>query len=271
MDDLDLEQINGNIHTSWLGRTMVIAESLDSTNSWLKELAEEGRAKDGTVVIARVQTGGRGRLGRSFHSPEGGLYMSFFIRNPDSKMDASLATIAAALSARDAIEKLCGRRPSLKWVNDVYMGDRKIGGILVEGKYDPAGRTMDHLVIGIGINVSIMEFPAEIRGIASSILAETGTLINRSQLAACIADNLETRIRETLEYPERLVEEYKGSLMYIGHEISIHSGGKVRPARLVGVDKKGGLIVRYLDAEVEGTSVISSGEVTIRGGAGHGA
>jgi biotin-(acetyl-CoA carboxylase) ligase len=78
-------------------------------------------------------------------------------------------------------------------------------------------------------------------------------------------------LRETIEDPEGLVEDYKGSLMYIGHEITVTTGGRVRPARLVGVDRKGGLMVRYLDSEDEGTSVISSGEVTIRGGAGNGA
>jgi len=226
-------------------------------------------SKDGTLVIAKVQTGGRGRLGRSFHSPEGGLYMSFFIRKPDTKMDISLATIAAAVSARDAIHELCGIRPRLKWVNDVYMGDRKVGGILVEGKFDPIGKSMDHLIIGIGINVTTEGFPEELKDIASSIVNEAGIKISRSFLCARIADNLEKMLRKTIEDPEGLVEDYKGSLMYIGHEIAVHSGGNVRPARLVGVDRKGGLIVRYLDAE--GTSVISSGEVTIRGGAGNGA
>ncbi|ETA79248.1 biotin--[acetyl-CoA-carboxylase] ligase [Youngiibacter fragilis] len=271
MDDLDLGQISGHINTSWLGRTIVLVGSVDSTNSWLKERAEEGRAKDGTLVISKVQTGGRGRLGRSFHSPEGGLYMSFFIRKPDMKMDTSLATIAAAISARDAIHELCGIRPRLKWVNDVYIGDRKVGGILVEGKFDPVGRTMDHLVIGIGINVTTEEFPEELKDIASSIVNETGIRISRSLLCARIADNLEKMLRETIEDPEGLVEDYKGSLMYIGHEITVSSGGGVRPARLVGVDRKGGLVVRYLDAEYEVTSVISSGEVTIRGGSGNGA
>lgn len=271
MDDLDLGQISEHINTSWLGRTTVLIESADSTNSRLKERAEEGSVKDGTLLIAKMQTGGRGRLGRSFHSPEGGLYMSFFISKPDSKMDTSLATIAAAVSARDAIEVLCGIRPRLKWVNDVYMGDKKVGGILVEGKFDPVGKSMDHLIIGIGINVATAEFPEELKGIASSILNATGTTVNRSLLCASIADNLEKRLRETIEDPERLVEDYKGSLMYIGHEITVSSGGRTRPARLVGVDRKGGLVVRYLDNESEGTSVISSGEVTIRSGAGNGA
>lgn len=271
MDDLDLGLISAHINTSWLGRTAVLAESVDSTNSWLKERAEEGSVKDGTVVIAKMQTGGRGRLGRSFHSPEGGLYMSFFIRKPDTKMDTSLATIAAAVSARDAIYELCSIRPRLKWVNDVYMGDRKVGGILVEGKFDPVGKSMDHLVIGIGINVTTEDFPQELKDIASSILNETGIKISRNLLCARIADNLEKALRETIEDPEGLVEDYKESLMYIGHEITVSTGGRVRPARLVGVDRKGGLVVRYLDAEDERTSVISSGEVTIRSGAGNGA
>lgn len=270
MDDLDLGQISEHINTSWLGRSALLVESVDSTNNWLKERAEEGSAKDGTLLIAKMQTGGRGRLGRSFHSPEGGLYMSFFIRKPDLKMDTSLATIAAAVSARDAIESLCGVRPRLKWVNDVYMGDRKIGGILVEGKFDPVGKSMDHLIIGIGINVTTAEFPEEIKCIASSIVNETGTSVNRSLLCARIAYNLEKRLRETIEDPERLVEDYRGSLMYIGHEITVGSGGRIRPARLVGVDRKGGLVVRYLDTDDERTSVISSGEVTIRSGAGNG-
>ena len=134
----------------WADRLHCVAET-GSTNDDLKAMAKDG-APHGTVLIAGTQSGGHGRMGRSFHSPEGkGMYLSVILRpgcNPNELMHL---TCAAAVAACDAVERSCGLRPGIKWINDLTLAGRKLGGILTELGFGSDGK-VSYAVIGIGIN-----------------------------------------------------------------------------------------------------------------------
>ena len=167
-----------------------VEEVVDSTNTFMKQRAEEG-AKEGTVLIALEQTAGRGRLGRSFLSPKGsGIYMSILFK-PNKSADKSLIlTSAAALSVCKAIREIAGLDANIKWVNDILLDEKKVCGILAEGKIASEAK-MEYVVLGIGINIKTPEggFTDEIKDIATSLENST-TKDLAVKLVAKILDNL---------------------------------------------------------------------------------
>ena len=239
---------------------IIVLEEVDSTNNYAKELASSG-AEDGTVVAAEKQTSGKGRRGRGFTSPSGtGLYMSMIIRPQFGMESAQLITSCAAVAAAEAVEKLCGSKVSIKWVNDLYMNGRKICGILTEASLSMETKSLDYAVIGIGINVrSVGEyFSDELIKTATSIEDETGKKINRNKLCAELINRLRSRL-ENIETREFLAE-YRSRELLTGNEITANSGGTVISGKAVGIDDSAGLIVRLDDGTER---VFSSGEANL--------
>ena len=168
--------------------TIHVEQSLPSTNTHLKALAAEG-APEGTVVVAQEQTAGRGRMGRSFFSPRGsGVYFSLLLRPNMRAMDATLVTTAAAVAVTDALKSVCGIDAHIKWVNDVYVGERKVCGILTEGSFNVETGAIDSIVLGIGINVEPPPegFPDELRPIAAPLYMGSAPAGVRSRLIAAV-------------------------------------------------------------------------------------
>ena len=166
-----------------------ILDEVDSTNNYARELALKG--KSDLVVISETQNGGKGRLGRKFYSPKGaGLYMSLLCRPKMNVELAPLITSYTAVAVALAIDKLSGKETQTKWVNDIFMNGKKICGILTEAGFDFEGGTIDYAIIGIGVNALGLEFPDEIKDIASSVEKESGIKISRNELAAEILNNL---------------------------------------------------------------------------------
>lgn len=150
-------------------------ETITSTNTELKKLGEEG-APEGTVLVANEQTAGKGRQGRSFYSPKDtGIYMSILLRPGEAGVDALFITTAAGIAVAEAIREVSGIPAGIKWVNDVYINDKKVCGILAEASLTEKAE-LKYVVLGIGINVSTKDedFPEEIGGVASSIDKGTG-------------------------------------------------------------------------------------------------
>ena len=236
-------------------------DSLDSTNTYAKKLASDG-APAGTVVIADHQTGGRGRLGRSFSSPAGmGIYMSVILR-PDCHPEALMhLTCATGVAASDAIEAATGVLAGIKWTNDLVLGKRKLGGILTEISVDQGTRNVDWAVIGIGINCCQKEgdFPPEIRTIAGSLLLKPE---DRPALAAELIRRLFMMNNTLLSKKDAIMEAFRGRCVTIGQEISIHRGDEIRHGKAIAVDNDGGLVVEYADGHRQ---TVTSGEVSIRG------
>jgi len=239
-------------------------DTIESTNTRAKELAAQG-APHGTVLIADSQTGGRGRLGRSFHSPAGtGIYLSLILRPNCSPAELMHLTCAAAVAACEAVEAACGIRPGIKWTNDLVYGRKKLAGILAELGLSPGG-TVSYAVIGIGINCCQTEadFPPELREMAGSLHSVTGQDIDRAQVTAALLDALYRMDQELLTNRCPIMDRYRKSCITLGREISlVKADGSVRHGTALDVDEAGGLVVSFADGSRE---TVTSGEVSVRG------
>lgn len=232
-------------------------EEIDSTNAELKRRAADGAA-DGTVLIARRQTGGRGRLGRTFFSPTGGLYMSVLLRHAAHSPDVSLLTIAAATAVAEAIEAVAGEQTALKWVNDVYLHDRKVCGILAEAITDEHG-ALQGIVLGLGVNITSPPegFPDDLCDIAGALF-DTAP----SDTAVRLAEEIINRL---LPYAEHLsarayLAGYRRRSMLDGKAVAFCENGVWHEGEALGIDDDGGLMVRLACGDER---VLRFGEVTL--------
>ena len=238
-------------------------ESLDSTNNYLKKLAAEGAA-EGTVVIADEQTAGRGRMGRSFASAAGcGIYMSMLLRPADCAPDcAQSLTAVCAVAVCRAVEKVCGRAPGIKWINDLYLRGKKICGILTEMSAEMTG--IHYLVIGTGINTNVEEFPEEIQSVATSLIKELGEKVNRAELIAACLKYFE-------EYYEKYIaagnlaplkEDYEALLLNRNNKVRVLEPNHEYTGLSLGINEDGELLVEKEDGTV---TAVYAGEVSVRG------
>lgn len=236
---------------------------LDSTNDRLKAMARQG-APHGTVLLADRQTGGHGRMGRTFLSPEGmGVYLSILLRPSCAPADLMHLTCATGVAMCEAVEQAARFRPSIKWTNDLVYGKRKLGGILTELGLNPKGG-VDYAIIGIGINCCQAEtdFAPEIRDIAGSLSMAAGREIDRSQVAAAMMDALCRMSGNLLSGKAWLLDQYRKDCITVGQDISLLRGEEVRHGHAVDVDDNGALVVAFPDGSVE---AVNSGEVSVRG------
>ena len=258
------EQIIKNLRESCLWQDSLLwFDSIDSTNTRARELARQG-APHGTVLIADHQTGGRGRRGRSFHSPAGsGIYMSVILRPHCTPQQIMHLTCAAAVSMCDAVASAVGFRPGIKWTNDLVCGKRKIAGVLTELGFDNRGN-VDFAVIGIGINCCQQEadFPEDIRSIAGSLTSISGQTIDRAVVAAAMMDALYRMDMELLTGKAHILNRYRKDCITLGKEISLVRGEEIRHGTALDIDDAGALIVRFPDGTAE---AVNSGEVSVRG------
>ena len=238
-------------------------DTIDSTNTKAKELAAQG-APHGTVLLADRQSGGRGRMGRSFHSPGGkGIYLSVILRPHCQAAQLMHLTCATAVAACDAIEFAENLRPGIKWTNDLVFGKKKLGGILTELSLCPDG-SVEYAVVGLGINCSQMhqDFPQEIRSIATSLSAAVGHPVDRDKIAASLILHLQQTMDTALTQKCAIMDRYRRDCITIGKEISVCSPTLVRHGTAIGVDDNGALLVTFPDGHTE---AVNSGEVSIRG------
>ena len=236
---------------------------LDSTNDRLKAMARQG-VPHGTVLLADRQTGGHGRMGRTFLSPEGmGVYLSILLRPNCAPADLMHLTCATGVAMCEAVEQAARFRPSIKWTNDLVYGKRKLGGILTELGLNPKGG-VDYAIIGIGINCCQAEtdFAPEIRDIAGSLSMAAGREIDRSQVAAAMMDALCRMSGNLLSGKAWLLDQYRKDCITVGQDISLLRGEEVRLGHAVDVDDNGALVVAFPDGSME---AVNSGEVSIRG------
>ena len=237
------------------------APSVDSTNTVLRSLSEQG-APEGTVVIAGEQTNGRGRRGRAFYSPAGtGIYLSLMLRpvNADPRQAVTL-TAAAAVALCQAIEAVSGAAPEIKWVNDIFLGGKKISGILTEAAFSLESGAPEYVVVGVGINAYAPEdgFPPELAEIAGS-LWQRPVPDGKNKLAADFLNRFWTLY--TAGDPSAFLEDYRRRSLVVGRDITVITGDTEIPAHALGIDDSCRLLVRYENGE---TAALSYGEVRIR-------
>lgn len=254
MGILTEKQINRAIKRKSLdGISLFFYGETDSTNARAKEFASSGEWHgERAVFIAAKQNAGRGRLGRSFHSPGTGLYLSFLYK-PECEFNAAKITANAAVITARAIDSLTGAKTELKWVNDVYLGKKKLAGILTEGRISDSG--FEYAIIGIGINVKKTDFPDEVKKIATDIETETKKRISIAKLAAEILHGLTLNINDTL------IDEYRSRSFLIGKELTVIKQSTSYTATAIAIDDSAKLVVKLPNGETE---ALDSGEVSVR-------
>ena len=257
------EKIINNLNAECPWRdTLHWYSTIDSTNTQAKLLAKQG-APHGTVLIAGHQTGGRGRMGRSFQSPEGmGVYLSLILRPKCKPEQLMHLTCAAGVAMVEAVEKVSGVRPQVKWINDLVVNCKKLGGILTEMSVDKG--LVDYAVIGIGINCRQKEsdFPQEIAGLATSLSLAAGKEILPEKLAAAMVEALWQMSRNLLTEKAQIMNTYKKNCITLGKDVQVIRSDRIIPGKAIDLDENGGLLVIYPDGTAE---TVSSGEVSVRG------
>ena len=236
--------------------------TIDSTNTQAKILAKQN-APHGTVLIASHQTGGRGRMGRTFQSPEGmGVYLSVILR-PNCRPDQLMhLTCAAGVAMLEAVEKVSGVRPEIKWINDLVVSGKKLGGILTEMSVDKG--QVEYAVIGIGINClqKTEDFPPQIAGLATSLSMITGKDIPPEILAAAMIEALWKMSLVLFTEKKQLMALYRENCITLGKEVQVIRSDQILPGKAIEMDDDGGLVVLYPDGSAQ---TVSSGEVSVRG------
>lgn len=232
-------------------------DTVDSTNTYAKQLARAGAAH-GTVVLADHQTGGRGRLGRSFASPVGmGIYCSVVLRPAVPPERLLRLTPVMAEAARRAVVQATGLQPQIKWINDLVLEGKKLCGILTE-------LGDGFVVVGIGINCNQqqLDFPPELRGMAGSLAQALGHPVERDAVAAELIRQVQQAADGFLLEPARWLEPYAAHCLTIGRDVQLIRGEEIRYAHVDGMDADGALLVTLPDGTKE---TVFSGEVSVRG------
>lgn len=233
-------------------------DRLASTNDTAKEQTALSAA-NGKVIIADTQSSGRGRMGRSFYSPAGtGIYMSVILRPERKFSDTAGITAFCAVCVCDAIDSLYGVSSQIKWVNDVMLDEKKVCGILAEGKISPDGNGLEHVILGIGINVAPSPFPDEIANIAASLEAFSDERPPRARLISAILKNLSPLLSGKL--PDGFMDSYRARSLILGREVRTLSTPSVCGVA-ESIDGGGALLIRTPDGELH---KIVAGEVSVR-------
>ncbi|MCD7800524.1 MAG: biotin--[acetyl-CoA-carboxylase] ligase [Ruminococcus sp.] len=260
-DILSIDEIKKHLIDELKEIDIHLLNTVDSTNNYAKVLAKQN-ASEYTLVVSDTQTHGKGRMGRTFNSPSGtGIYMSLILKPTTNVETSQLITSCVAVAISKAIDTLCGCNTKIKWVNDIFLNDRKISGTLTEGSVNFETGSFAYIVVGIGINVRSVKgiFNEELSAIATSIEDETNIKISRSRLIAEVFNNIYLQMQAIDE--RTFIEEYIRRSLIINKEIVVLEGGKEFNAKAIGIDKNAGLIVQFPDGS---TKVLNSGEARIR-------
>lgn len=255
-------EIKSLMHTDWVAKEVLYFDTIDSTNTKAQELAEKGYPS-GTLVVADKQESGKGRRGRSWVSPSGtGIFMTLMIKPDINPNNASMLTLVAALAVAKAITSVTGEKAMIKWPNDIVINGKKVCGILTEmnAQFD----YINHIVVGIGINVHNESFPEEISQMASSLMIEAGgKRFHRAQIIAETMSYFEQYYDTFLKTQDlsALVREYDELLVNRNKSVRVLDPKEPFDGKAMGITSKGELIVDTWESR----KLVSSGEVSVRG------
>lgn len=284
--------------------SLIYKESIDSTNLEARRILDTFRSNadkgaelkdsctEGTdslfanrpfIVVAREQTAGRGRQGKSFYSPKGsGIYMTIALPTGEIPSGVVTLTCRVGIAVSKAIDAEFGCHTGIKWVNDIFLADRKICGILCEA-VSGEGSKPSHILIGIGINISTEEFPDDIKSSAGSVLSvanfsensagDSSSLPGNAQLKAtpmvmdkefiqALSMHIYDSVIKHLDPSYNPIADYKERSVVLGHDVTFYENGVAHLARAVDIDEAGGLVVKLTGTDEIRT--LSSGEITLR-------
>lgn len=261
-DVLSEAELKSMINTRWAGQNLVCCDQVDSTNNEARRLAEQGEP-NGTLVVAEQQTAGKGRRGRTWSSPPGtGIWMSLLLRPDFSPEHASMLTLVAALAVETGIREVTGLDCQIKWPNDIVLDGKKICGILTEMSTEED--CIRHVVVGIGINVNIRDFPEEIGQTATSLAIVSGKERKRAPLVDAVLRAWERYYElysQTLDM-SLLCETYNARLVNLGREVRVLAPKDGYSGISHGINNAGELLVELENGEIR---EVISGEVSVRG------
>lgn len=248
-----------------LGEDRVVwLDLIDSTNVECRRRAEEG-APHGLVIVAREQTAGRGRRGRSFQSSRDlGLYLSMLLRPREQSGELSDLTAWVAVAVCQAIETCCGRQVGIKWINDIILEGKKLGGILTEAGLKPGTGEIDHLVVGVGINLrhTREDFQPELRDMATSLTLELGEEIPAERVALELIRELDRLWQAFPAGKGDYLEAYRQRCITTGKQVQLITPASREEAFALEIDDSFRLVARLPHGELR---TVSAGEVSVRG------
>lgn len=256
-DDLSPKIIINKLKTNWLGQNIIYYKEIESTQKESHELAKR-YFTNGTVVIADRQTNGKGRLGRTWHSEKGkGLWFSIILRPEFGYQQAPLITLYTSIMIIRTLEKLYKIGLNIKWPNDIYYDNKKIAGILTElhGEQDK----IDYLIIGIGINTHITEYPIAIKDKATSIESIIKEEPNRVQIITKLLDEFEQNFNNFNDTGfDSFYDEYNKALLWKDKRVTIRNLSNTYDGQLVGIDHNGYLCIR---TDTDNSVKVISGDI----------
>ena len=258
---LNESSLKSLLHNKIIGKNLIVLDSVDSTNDCLKKLGNEG-CENGTVVVTREQTKGKGRLGKTWQSKkDDGIAFSVLLRPNVAPSEVSAITPLAGLAVCKAIREYTKLDCVIKWPNDIIVGRKKLVGILTEmsAEFD----AVEYVITGIGINVDHTSFPEEIAFKATSLLLETGRHIDKNEFLACVLEHLENEfVKNNLELTPTALSEYTDLCATVGRSVTFQRGTRRISGMAVGVSEHGELKVMMSDGTI---CLVNSGEVTVQG------
>lgn len=257
-------ELSGPLAGCIVGGTLMCLDTIDSTNTECKRQAMAG-APHGLVILSEEQTGGRGRLGRSFQSPKGcGLYLSALLRPQLAPSQVVNFTAWVAVAVCDGIEAACGVRPRIKWTNDIVLNGKKLCGILTELGLESETNSLQYMVTGIGVNVNHRpeDFSQEVRPIAASLAMCLGRPVRRVELAAEIIRALDRMCASFPDNKTEYLERYRADCLTPGNQVQLITPTSRQEAKAIAIDDDFRLVVEFPDGRRQ---ALSAGEVSVRG------
>lgn len=255
-------ELQSIMSSKWAGKNLLFFEKVDSTNNMVRTLAEQG-APEGTLAVAANQTAGKGRRGRSWSAPEGtSIAMSILLRPEFPPERASMLTLVMAMAIARGIREMTGLDARIKWPNDIVADGKKLCGILTEMSTEM--EYIRYVVIGVGINVSMKEFPEELKQKATSLELCLGRPVKRAPLIdACMRafEEYYEKYLQTLDL-SLLQEEYNRELVNVGREVTVLAPAGDYTGVSHGINREGELVVELAGGEIRN---VVSGEVSVRG------
>ena len=255
------EEIMEGLSTHTLGQHIQYYKEVESTQDIAKQLAAGG-ADEGTLVIAEKQSRGRGRMGRQWTSSPGGVYLSLILRPEIKPSEALWFPLIAGIAVAQAIRQLVGLQAKLKWPNDIFVGGKKAGGILIEMSAEID--RLDYVIVGMGINVNtrMKDFPQELKKIATSLRNECGQEISSVKLVQAILTILEHWYEDfSTSGFERIRQTWKEMSNTIGSLVSVNTREASIKGHALDIDHDGALIVQSTDGTPKR---IIAGDITLR-------
>jgi BirA family biotin operon repressor/biotin-[acetyl-CoA-carboxylase] ligase len=258
-DILVAGEVKQGLGTKTIGKEILHYAEIASTNTLAMDLAQKG-AVDGTVIIAETQTIGKGRLGRTWTSPRGNLYVSIILRPSVPISKAPLITLMGAVAVASGIRRQCGVPAGIKWPNDILLSGKKVSGLLTEMSAEPD--RIRHIVLGIGVNVNMdsRALQPEVRRMSTTLAAATGRPVDRTALVRTLLAELDRWYHRFLHDDANVLAAWKELNVTLGHRVAVSGGGAKLEGLAHGVDGEGRLILKLDDGTLR---QVAAGDVTI--------